>query len=108
MISEMRFFEETTETGMSKTMINTKGGILTVQATGTADSFEFMVLGCVDLENNAFVPIEGINVSDFSLAETVKGNGIYEYDISGMRQLKVNISSISGGDLTVMGISKEG
>lgn len=108
MINEMRFFDEATSTGVSKTMINTKGGILTIQATGTANAFEFTVSGCVNLESNLFEPIKGINISDFSLAETVKENGIYEYDISGIRQLRVNISSIDGGTLTVMGISKEG
>lgn len=108
MISEMKFFENATESELSEAMINVKGGILTIQATGTATSFEYEVLGCLNTQSEQFVALSGVNVSNFSIYNVVNEKGIYEYDINGIRQIKVLITSIEGGDLTIIGTNKEG
>lgn len=108
MIDEMRFFDNATTTGESKVFGNTKGGVLTLQISGSATAFSFSLLGCLNIESEEFVELQGINMHNFSLDTAITTPGIYEFDISGIRQLKVTLNSIEGGDITIMGISKEG
>ena len=108
MISKKKFFTEQKTPSVSETMTNTRGTVLTIQATGAATSFEYEVLGCSDLESGEFVVLNGINTGSYSIYNQVSELGIYQYDITGIGQIKVNLASVSGGDLTITGISSEG
>lgn len=107
MVGEKLFFDNTSQTGDSENMINTKGGVLTIQVFGETSSLSASVLGKVDIQNGDFVPLAGINMSDYSLANTITAKGIYEYDISGIRLIKVNLAS-TDGNVSIKGVSKEG
>lgn len=106
MIGDKLFFNNTTTTGDSEYLINNKANVLSLQVFGEATSFSISVLGLIDIDSDDFVPLTGINLSDFSLASNISKNGIYEYDISGIRLIKLNLAS-TNANISVKGVTKE-
>jgi len=106
-LNGLYFFENTTSTGDSEIVGNTKGSILVLQVK-CSGSFSFSVQGCADLDNNEFKSIAAIDMSDLSVVTSIESEGIFQADISGLRKVKLSVDSVSGGELTVYGIIKEG
>jgi hypothetical protein len=50
----------------------------------------------LDKNNEEFIPIVGIDMSELSLAKTINKNGIYQYSIEGINDIRINVKDISG------------
>lgn len=101
------FLEDATSTGDSIEVSNTKGSILVLQVK-CSSNFEFSIQGSLDANGENYVNIAAINMSDLSVATSISAEGVYQADVSGLRKVKLSVSNIGSGALTVYGIIKEG
>lgn len=86
-----------------------QGDLLTVEVSGTASSMDLVVEGCADLNSSNYTLISGINLQDLSTIDSISANGLYQFSVSGLGRLVLNLTSVSGGPITVFSrISKEG
>lgn len=74
---------------------NTSSDMMTLDVYGDF-SGEISIEARVDKNNDSFNQISGINIGDFSIANTIKSNGIYQYAIDGIRDVRVNVLNITG------------
>ena len=84
----------------SETTTNVKAETLTVQVEGTATSMSLEVLGCSDLKSDEYHVLTGFT-SDFNLTSEMTANGIYTFPVDGLGRFKFNLTSVSGGEVTV-------
>lgn len=83
--------------------INMTGDVMSVEVRGAA-TFTLKLQGRTDLLNGGvWEDLAAIKLSDFSVSTEIKQTGIYEIGIEGLQEIRANITSISGGDLTVLG-----
>ena len=86
---------------------------MTVQFYGSATSFAAAIEGTVntigaDGSNLAdadcqWVALGAVNLSTLATVANVTAAGIYEVTIAGVSRVRVNLSAVSGGSLTVVG-----
>ena len=102
MIPKNRFYflENASTAQQSDTTSNVTGETLTMQVEGTATSFSLQLLGCSDNKSNDFYPITGFTLG-FDTVDTITAKGIYTFGIEGFGRLKVNLTAVSGGSVTV-------
>lgn len=74
---------------------NVASDVMTLEVYGNFTG-EISIEGRVDKNNENFSPISGINIGDFSIANSIVSTGIFQYSIDGLRDIRVNIKSISG------------
>ena len=86
---------------------NVTGETLTVQVEGDATSFSFQLLGCSDYYSEDFYAITGFTTA-FEPITTITSKGIYTFGIEGLSKIKVNLTAVSGGALTVFGKITQG
>lgn len=101
-------FSETDTTGAQVLGIN-QGEILTLQVDGTATGLVLTVEGISNPNSINSYSLMGYNLSTFTTVAAVGTNGLYQFSIAGLYQVKINISAISSGKVSVFArISKEG
>ena len=93
-------FEGASEAAESEPTTNVKAETLTVQVEGTATSMSLEVLGCSDLKSDEYHVLTGFT-SDFNLTSEMTANGIYTFPVDGLGRFKLNLTSVSGGEVTV-------
>jgi len=87
--------------------ILTVGGYKTlkvsVYGTATARTVQFFALNTNSPQDA--IAINGFNVSTLAVATTTSGTAseTWIFDITGLNQIKMNVSAVSGGNLTVVG-----
>lgn len=99
-----KFFDAITTSAESNSLLNLyDGSQLVIQVEGTATSFSIEVQGLVDGESNVYRPLAIINNFDFSILQEITEKGIYSIGVDGITKIKLNLISITGGNLTVFG-----
>lgn len=93
-------FEGASGAAESEPTTNVKAETLTVQVEGSATSMSLQVLGCSDLKSNEYHVLTGFT-SDFNLTSEMTTNGLYTFPVEGMGRFKFNLTSVSGGEVTV-------
>lgn len=79
---------------VSKPFPNASGDVLTLQISG-ADGVYY--LEGRNNSNHAWVPLAGINLTDFSaVREKFTKAGLYEIGVVGIRELRVRVESVAG------------
>ena len=75
--------------------------ILEIWGTATAKTINFYSKNI----NGDLIPIEGYNISTSAMATSTTSTSpeTWEFDIEGLYQICMNISSISGGNVSVIG-----
>lgn len=101
-INNFVFFSNVSSTGDSNILKNLRGSELVINVNGTA-TYILSIQGLVNIEDNNWTALATINASDYSVANTITANGSYIIGIDGIAQIKVNISAISGGNVSVFG-----
>lgn len=86
---------------------NVTGETLTIQVEGDATSFSFQLLGCSDFYSEDFYALTGFTTA-FDPIATITAKGIYTFGIEGISKLKVNLTAVSGGSVTVFGKMTQG
>lgn len=75
---------------------------LTIEITGTSTSqninFEASSI------SGTYYPIQGVRLSDYSMATSTTGiNEVWTFDITGLQNFRANLTSVSGGNVTIQG-----
>lgn len=97
------FIDKATEALTSNQLKNKSSDNLTIQVSGTFTSAEFNVQGKTDINSNEWVNLSVVNVSDYSVVSNVTKKGIYTLSVEGFSFLRVNLTAVSGGNITVFG-----
>lgn len=89
----------------SNTFTNSICDGLTLQITGTHSGATILVEGQVNPDSTLtnWVALSVINLNDFTAANSITANGIYQIDIAGICQIRVRVSAISSGTVTAFG-----
>lgn len=83
-----------------KVITSTQGDVLTLEVSGNGSGVSLEVSGLVDIDSEVYTPLAGINLTNFDIANTISGNGIYQYGVDGVARIKVELKAISGGTIT--------
>lgn len=85
---------------------NNKENTLTIQLSGESPSGVVLkILGLTDVENGDWTELAGISLSDYSIKTYLSLIGIYQYDIEGIKQIKISLDFITSGSITVFGVT---
>lgn len=95
-------FKEANTPGESKTW-NTQGETLNLQIFGDASTIAVQVLGQVDMLSDSWTLLNTVNMTTLETGTTIKGKGIYMISVDGLSQIKVKLTSVSGGSVSVYG-----
>ena len=95
-------FEKAT-TGGELITGNTKGSTLTLQVFGSASAVNLQVFGQVDSKSEAWAVLSAINASTLDVGTSITQKGIYVLSVNGCARIKVQLNSVSGGEITVYG-----
>ena len=88
------FIKNSNTPEISKIYSNSSGDTLTVQISGANGLY---YIEGRNNSNNEWVPLAGINLSDFSaVKETFTKAGLYELGIVGVRELRVRVEKAEG------------
>lgn len=75
---------------------------LTLEAKGDAACFPIKIMGCIDQEGEpAWTELAAINMTDFSVSNSIPKAGIYEISVNGIIGIKAVLAA--PGDVTVTG-----
>ena len=85
----------------SKESYNTQSEVLTVQVEGNATAVEIEVLGASDLQAEEFYPLMGFDLTTLGSSNTIEATGLYQFGIDGIAKYKFNITSVSGGTISI-------
>ena len=78
------------------------GELLALEVTGTSTTFEILVEGIVDINSTDWVTLGWISM-DNTVGTTIIAKGIYEIVVQNLSKVRVNLSSISNGNISVYG-----
>lgn len=93
-----------TSASSSASVVNNNCDVLGIQITGTFSSATVNVQGMVNVDSNTWVNLAALNLTDFDIENTgITAKGLYEIGIEGVLRVRVNVSSVSGGNISVYG-----
>lgn len=97
------FLNGTTTITVSDTIGNPNfGELLTLEVSGTSTIFEIEVEGIVDINSTTWNTLGWISM-DNNVGTTITTKGIYEIVVQNISKVRVNLSSISNGNISVFG-----
>lgn len=82
---------------------NLHADIISVQISGGFSSGLFHFEGLVDTDSDEWVPIAGVNLSDYSITADPTGAGIWEVPLEGLQRFRVRTETVTGGTAKVFG-----
>lgn len=74
---------------------------LTFEVYGTATSFTLQIQGIG--QSGTRYPLTVVNLSGLTTTQSISSAGLYKIDVTGLVSVQVNITSVSGGNVTVAG-----
>jgi len=80
---------------------NTNCDTLSLNVSGTATSLTITIEANNIFNSTEYQSIAAIKLSDFSINETITSTGLFEIPIEATANIKVSLTSVSGGDVTV-------
>lgn len=93
---------------VSNDCVNSMSDLIDLQLSGTFTSCSVALKGKVDL-NAEYETLKVINLGKLEAVSEITEAGIYEAAIGGMQSLQVEVTSVDGGYITIVGrILKEG
>lgn len=103
-VSNVLLINAATTATASSYVANNECDILGLQVTGTFSSATVYVQGMVNIDSNTWVNLAVMNLTDFDLKNAgITAAGIYEVGIEGVLRVRVNVSAVSGGNISVYG-----
>lgn len=102
-IDNFLFFSGATSAGVSKAYANDTCDVCALQVSGTFTSATVKVQGKSDLAHGEYTDLAVIDLSALSVKKAITAAGIYEAGIEGIQSVRVQVVSVSGGDITVFG-----
>lgn len=78
------------------------GELLTLEISGTSTIFELVVEGVVDINSTTWTTLGWISM-DNNVGTTITTKGIYEVVVQNLTKIRVRLTSISNGNLSIYG-----
>ena len=99
------FLKNASGVGYGPGFSNDRYSLAVVQISGTFTLLSMVLEGRTDVPDGEWETVAGWSVSTpDTKAETVSGEGIYEYPIEGIREFRFRILSIEGGTVSASGV----
>lgn len=102
-IAELKIAEATSAV-TSSVFVNSNCDLCAVQVYGTATAMKVQIQGMTDADSATWENIASFNMGDLSLTEGDDGMtaaGIYSVSVAGVTQVRINVASVSGGNVSV-------
>lgn len=98
----VRMIEGATAPAISNVFVNNACAVCTLQITGTFTTATVLVEGIINVASNQWVTLAAFNLSDLSLEKDGADKaGIYQVGIEGILRVRMNVTEVSGGDITI-------
>lgn len=98
----VRMIDGATAPAISNVFVNNACAVCTLQITGSFAAATVLVEGIVNVASNQWVTLAAFNLSDLSLEKDGADKaGIYQVGIEGILRVRMNVTEISGGDITI-------
>lgn len=81
--------------------INNSCDIVSLEVKGTFTSATVKLQGMIDPASTEWVDLAMINLTTWAMAESINASGIYEGAIEGALKVRVNVTAVSGGNVSV-------
>lgn len=92
-----------TEEAISNVFVNNNCGAVALQITGSYTSATVLVEGIVNLNSNSWVSLGAIELSEFAPdSNGLTEKSIYQVGIEGIPRVRIHVTNVSGGDITVV------
>ena len=101
-VNNFYFLKDAGAAQISAVTKNMTGENLTIQVDGDGSGFSLKLLGCSDMASESYYDLTGLSTS-FETLQTITTNGIYSFGVEGIAKLKVQLTSITSGSVTVFG-----
>ena len=100
----LNFIRDAGSATFSDVFENEKYDLATLQVESHADAYTVALEGRVD-PNGEWEPISAMNTVDYGIGSPmISADGIYEFNIAGIRQLRVRVLYVTNGGVTVSGV----
>lgn len=98
----VRMIDGATAPAISNVFVNNACAVCTLQITGSFTAATVLVEGIVNVVSNQWVTLAAFNLSDLSLEKDGADKaGIYQVGIEGILRVRMNVTEVSGGDITI-------
>lgn len=87
---------------ISNVFTNNAAYLCVMQITGTYDTAVVKVQGLIDTGTAEWSDLAVFDLSNLNLTESSKGNGIYQTAIEGILRVRINVTSVTGGSISVL------
>lgn len=81
--------------------INNSCDIVSLEVKGTFSSATVKLQGVIDPDSTTWVDIGVINMTSYKTLEAISAKGIFEGGIEGVLKVRVAVTAVSGGDISV-------
>ncbi len=99
----IKMISEATVPTVSNTFVNNKSDLCSLQISGTFTSATIKVEGIVDVNSGLWVSLATFDLSDLDLKTSgMSGKSIYRVGVSGILRIRINVTAVSGGSITVV------
>ena len=86
---------------ISSEFINNECDICSVQVTGTFSAVSLTVQGVTNTSGGEWVDIASADLSNYDITNPITAKGIYEAGIEGISKVRVKVTSVTGGNVSV-------
>lgn len=80
---------------------NSQGDTLTLQVMGSASTVSLRVYGVTDFMSKEWQLLNCINMTTLEVGTSITTKGIYVFPIEGLSNIKFDLHSVSGGEVSV-------
>ena len=100
--SLMKMIDGASAPTVSNVFVNNAAYLCVMQITGTYSAAVVKVQGMIDTGSAEWSDLAVFNLSNLDLTQDSEGNGIYDTAIEGILRVRVNVTSITGGSISVL------
>lgn len=103
-ISNVLLIDAATSATVSSYVANNNCDVLGIQVTGTFTSATVFVQGMVNIDANTWVNLAALDLTEFDMENAgITAAGLYEVGIEGVLRVRINVTAVSGGNISVYG-----
>lgn len=103
-LQNFKFLDGATTVSESNVLSNpNKGSQLVLQVDSVGATFSLTVMGKVDAESENYTALSTMSVTDYTIDSAITSNGIYSISTDGISGIYVDLTSVSGGSVSVFG-----
>lgn len=86
---------------VSPEFVNNECDICAVQVTGTFSAVSITIQGVTNVSGSDWVDLAAADLNSYDITNPITAAGIYETGIEGIAKVRVNVASVTGGNVSV-------